>query len=249
MDIEKDKEITIQNRYLLLKNKNLLYWYQKLFQRQMERIDPEQDKILEIGSGTSPIKLFYPKVNTSDVLELDYVDYIFDCHCIESVNEIADASLDFIIMTNVLHHLENPLYFLSKVSLKLRQGAVVFITEPFFSTLSTIIYKYFHHESVDFAITKPRLENITGPLSSSNIALPHLIFFQNSEWLEEIHGIYDFKPCSYYTSLSYFATGGISKCIPVPHKVFQQLFLLDQLIAEKMPRFFASFFTIQLTKK
>ena len=39
---------------------------------------PEALSILEIGSGTSPLMRFHPNVVTSDVLELDYLDLVFD---------------------------------------------------------------------------------------------------------------------------------------------------------------------------
>jgi SAM-dependent methyltransferase len=215
----------------------------------MDGVNPEHANVLEIGSGTSPVKLFFPAIKTSDVLDLDYVDYIFDCHHIDSYKKIEDCSLDLIIMTNVLHHLKNPVLFLSKAAVKLRRGGVISLTEPFFSVLSKIIYKYLHHESVDLTIHKPQLDNISGPLSSANIALPFLLFFRHDEWREPLSEYFDISFCSYYTSLSYFATGGISRKVPLPRITYRFLFVLDNLIAKTMPKVFASFFSIQLTRK
>ena len=51
---------------------------------------------------------------------------------------------------NVLHHLNNPIRFLNRAASKLKPPGKVIGTEPFFSLLSTPIFKYLHHEPVDF---------------------------------------------------------------------------------------------------
>ena len=56
-------------------NGNLLFWYRELYRDQFKDLpDPEALSILEIGSGTSPLKQFHSNVVTSDVLDLDYLD-------------------------------------------------------------------------------------------------------------------------------------------------------------------------------
>ena len=45
----------------LRQNANLLYWYKQLYDQIFAGMPGLRDKqILEIGSGTSPLKLFYP---------------------------------------------------------------------------------------------------------------------------------------------------------------------------------------------
>ena len=57
-------------------------------------------RILEVvGSGTSPLKHFYPSVLTSDIMPLDYLDYVFDAHDIDCVSVIENESLDVIALT------------------------------------------------------------------------------------------------------------------------------------------------------
>jgi SAM-dependent methyltransferase len=248
----KDKHETINNRKKLILNKNILYWYENLFKHQfIYEKNPESKLILEIGSGTSPLKDFFLKnVITSDILELDYLDYIFDCHFIHQVNDIQNESLDIITASNVLHHLRDPITFLIKASQKLKKGGKIIITEPYFSFISYIIYEYLHHEPTDFKISSPILTNITGPLSTANIALPYLIFFKKN-WYETLSGKYDiiFKNIRYFTSLSYFLTGGISSKIPVPKYLYRIFFKIDVFLASLFPKLFASFFTIELINK
>ena len=137
MSCEDDLRQTLANRDALEANGNLLHWYRSLFDVQLgDARDLERKRVLEIGSGMSPIKRFHPSVMTSDVLRLDYLDHVFDCHAIDTFDGIPDRSLDMMIMTNVLHHLKAPVEFLLKARAKMKPGGTVVIVEPYFSTVS-----------------------------------------------------------------------------------------------------------------
>ena len=84
-----------------------------------------------MGSGTSPLKQFLPNVVTSDVLDLPYLDLVFDCHDIDKLDAVKDGSLDVITLTNVLHHLKSPIAFLNRAANKLKSGGKVIATELF----------------------------------------------------------------------------------------------------------------------
>ncbi len=247
----RDLADTLRNRARLSANGNLLYWYRALYQDQFCNLgDIEKLAVLEIGSGVSPLSNFHRSVMTSDVLELDYLDYVFDCHHIDQFEPIADASLDVITLTNVLHHLKSPIEFLTKAARKLRRGGKLIATEPYFSTISRLIYLHLHHEPVDFSIDKPELAEVRGPLSSANGALAGLIF-ERPEWKKEIAREFDFEEPLFrpFTGLSYFATGGISRRLPIPGGIYRLLFAIDLWLSRLLPRFTASFFTVTLTRK
>src|SRR6184192_2886095 len=163
----KDRAATLRNRARLSANKNLLFWYGELYRDQFKDFpNPGALSILEIGSGTSPLKQFLSNVVTSDVLDLDYLDLVFNCHEIDKLDAIKDKSLDVITLTNVLHHLKSPIVFLNGAAAKLKSGGKVIATEPFFSALSSLIFKHLHHEPVDLNISQPILGDVRGPLRS-----------------------------------------------------------------------------------
>jgi len=248
----KDRAATLRNRERLSANKNLLFWYRELYRDQFgEFSNPGALSILEIGSGTSPLKHFFSNVITSDVLDLDYLDVVFDCHEIDKLDAIKDNSIDVITLTNVLHHLKSPITFLNRAALKLKSGGKVIATEPFFSTLSTFIFKYLHHEPVDFQIPGPELATVQGPLSSANIALPWLIFFRHREWLYRLNENFDVTTLSTrpFSALSYLATGGISHRLPIPHFLYRAFFPMDLTISRGFPGVCAAFFTVTLTRR
>ena len=248
----KDRAATLRNRARLSANKNLLFWYGELYRDQFKDFpNPATLSILEVGSGTSPLKQFLPNVITSDVLDLTYFDLVFDCHDIDKLDAIKDESLDVITLTNVLHHLKSPIAFLNRAANKLKRGGKVIATEPFFSQLSTLIFKYVHHEPVDLRIAEPELKDLRGPLASANIALPWLIFFRRRDWLERLNEKYDVDRFSVhpFTALSYMLTGGISHNFPIPSLLYHVMFAIDLALSRYFPSLCASFFTLTMTRR
>ena len=251
----KDRAATLRNRTRLRANKNLLFWYRELYRDQFRDLpNPQTLSILEVGSGTSPLKQFLPNIITSDVLDLDYLDLVFDCHEIDKLDAIKDSSIDVITLTNVLHHLKSPIEFFNRAASKLKSGGKVIATEPFFSVLSTPIFKFsfnLHHEPVEFRISEPELGKVQGPLASANIALPWLIFFRRREWLQRLGESFDIVTLSTrpFSALSYMAIGGISCRLPIPHFLYRALFLTDLAVSRRFPRVCAAFFTVTLVRR
>jgi SAM-dependent methyltransferase len=248
----RDRATTLRNRARLGANKNLLFWYRELYRDQFKDFpDPAALSVLEVGSGTSPLKQFLSNVVTSDVLDLEYLDLVFDCHEIDKLDAIEDESLDVITLTNVLHHLKSPIPFLNCAASKLKSGGKVIATEPFFSLLSTPIFRYLHHEPTDFRISEPGLKQVQGPLASANIALPWLIVFRRHDWFNGLSENYDVANCSirFFTAFSYMATGGISHRLPIPRWLYRVLFTVDLFLSRYFPRLCASFFTVVLPRR
>ena len=248
----KDQAETLRNRARLGANRNLLFWYRELYRDQFKNLpNPDVLSILEIGSGTSPLEQFHSNIVTSDVLDLDYLDLVFDCHEIDKLDSIKNNSLDVITLTNVLHHLKSPIAFLNRAATKLKPGGKVIATEPFFSVLSSLIFKYLHHEPVDFGISEPELGEVQGPLASANIALPWLIFCRRRDWLQHLNENFDIANLSVrpFTALSYMITGGISHKLPIPGFLYRGMFPIDLALSRYFPRLCAAFLTITLTRR
>jgi hypothetical protein len=134
---------------------------------------------------------------------------------------------------------------------KLKPDGKVIATEPFFALLSTPIFKYLHHEPVDLQISEPELKHVQGPLASANIALPWLTFVRKRHWGQRLNNRFDLarllvRP---FSALSYLATGGISRTLPVPAFLYRMLFGVDLALSRRFPSFCAAFFTVTLTRR
>ncbi|MDX1959896.1 MAG: methyltransferase domain-containing protein [Leptospiraceae bacterium] len=247
-NVDKDLQFTFLNREKLFANQNLRLWYEFLYKEIIADSEKKVPlKILEIGSGSSPFKTYNEDIITTDILNLPFLDIIFDAHEIHEQEQIQNESLDMIILTNVMHHLKDPTEFLENAIVKLKANGRVIFTEPYFSVFSNIIYTYIHKEDVDKKIDEPKLANIEGPLSSANIFIPHKIFFERKDWLVKIEKNYSIDELKFFTSISYFATGGMTYHFKLPF--FKFFFKLDNLIAKLFPKLFASFFICTLRKK
>lgn len=244
-----DLAATIEMCERVFQNRNLVYWYRKLFERMFAIAGTEQKgvdalSVLEIGSGWSPLKQFYPGIITSDILPLETLDHVFDAHDIDQVDGIPDGSLDIILTTNVIHHLKEPLRFFRNAAVKLKPGGRIVFAEPNMGMLTYPIYRYIHHEPAEKNIDKPELGEIRGPLATSNQALPWLIFQRRRDWADALRGQYVFDRDSirHYSFLSYFASGGISRRLPIPRLVYKPCHAVDNLFARAAPRLFSAFF-------
>jgi hypothetical protein len=120
-----------------------------------------------------------------------------------------------------------------------------------FSAVSTLIFSYLYHESVDFRTSEPELDHVEGPLTSANIALPWLIFFRRREWLQRLNDHFDVATFSTrpLSALSYMVTGGISRRLPVPCSLYRAFFSVDLTLNRCFPRLCAAFFTIVLPRR
>ncbi len=253
MDLfQRDFLTTNAHRSLIRRNRNLLHWYKSAYDEMLGScVTNEQGRILEIGSGASPLKEFYPDCMTSDILRLEYVDHVFDCMHIDQYDGITDHSLDALLLINALHHIKQPIEFLIRARKKLADHGKIILLEPFISLLSYPIYRYLHYERMDFTITEPDLADVQGPLSSANLAMPYLVFFQKNGWLQRIAHDYDLTrtKIGYFSGLSYFATGGVSVKIPVPHALYKICMAADLILARRFPRIAASFFVATLSTR
>ncbi len=140
------------------------------------------------------------------MLDLNYLDLVFDCHEIDKLDAIKENSLDVITLTNALDHLKRPIVFLNRAANKLKLGGKVIATEPFFSAINCHL-QVSDQEALDFRISEPELGEMQGPLASANIALPWLIFFRRRERPQPFNDNFDLASLSAwpFSALSYMA--------------------------------------------
>jgi SAM-dependent methyltransferase len=246
-----DLKSALAHRQNILKNSNLLHWYKCLYQTQMKSIGYQPGfRILEIGSGSSVLKEFFPDVLTSDFLPMKHVDFCADAQKLGSYPEIG-SGFDAIVMTNVLHHIQEPLKFFEGANRILKPGGKISMLEPYFSLFSYLLYRsteFMHKEGIDFSIQSSQLTDYKGPLSSSNMALPQLMLLRG-KFFEGVSKNFDVRSTEYFTSLSYFMTGGAKRDYGIPNSIYHPYFNLDRRLARWFPKIFASFFLSVLEKK
>jgi len=172
-----DDPMTTELRKQLIHQKKFLEqiyvdWY-KLIQAE---IPQKNGPILEIGSGAGFLDQYLPGLIKTEVFYLSNMDVILDA----AHMPFSHQKITAVIMTDVFHHLSEPRQFLREVIRIMPVGGKMVMIEPWVTQWSSFIYPRFHHEPFN-----PRMESwefpSTGPLSTSNQALPWIIFIRDRE--------------------------------------------------------------------
>jgi ubiquinone/menaquinone biosynthesis C-methylase UbiE len=132
------------------------------------------------------------------------------------------GSVDNIVMIDTLHHLARPFTFLVGAADVLRRGGRLLLVEPFVSAWGWLVYKYLHHERVDFSF-----QESTTPKEAwdGNAAIPRLVLSP------ENHARMPLKVVniSYCEWLAYPLSGGFSYRALLPGALLSGLHKLEQM--------------------
>jgi len=201
----------------------------------------EDGVIVELGSGGGFLKQMMPSVITSDVLELSNVDKVFSA-CEMPFEE---ASVDAIVMIDVMHHISEPGRFFDEAVRCLRNGGKIVMIEPANTAWSRFVYKNFHHESFD---TKAdwSLEQ-GGPLSGGNGALPWIIFYRDRDRFDREHPQLSVESIELHTPFAYLLSGGFTLRQLVPSFCYRLVRGIEYILSP-VNRWIAMFQTIELKK-
>jgi SAM-dependent methyltransferase len=131
-------------------------------------------KVLELGGGIGNLKEYFPEAITSDVVFAPWLDVVLDAHELPFGN----ATLDSIILFDVLHHLKAPVLFFQEVDRVLGSKGRCIMMEPYMSWLSFPVYRFLHAEGLNWN-TDPfeiREDHAQKDPLRGNQAIPRLIF-------------------------------------------------------------------------
>lgn len=134
-------------------------------------LPPGPQQVLELGSGAGFLGDYIAGLITSEVFHCPWVTVVLDGRHLP----FGRGQLRGVVMTNVLHHIPEPLQLLHEAARVVRPGGVVAMIEPWSTPWSGLVYRRLHHEPFD-----PQSEALTvqggGPLSAANGALPWILF-------------------------------------------------------------------------
>ena len=235
-------ESTLFNREIILNKRflNRLYteWYNFLMGKAKTCCE---GKYLEIGSGGGFLKILFPEVVTSDILDLPIVDIV----CSAEHLPFEENSLSCIMMLNVFHHIPQPYIFLKEAQRCLQTGGKILMIEPANSCWGRFIYKRFHHEPFD---PKAKCEIEHGkPLSNSNQALPYICFERDINYFKEIFPQLKINIIRYHTPFLYLLSGGLSRKSFLPYHFYGFIKLIEKLITP-LNRLLGMFCFIEIEK-
>jgi SAM-dependent methyltransferase len=240
-----DSPETTADRRQVIRNKPFLYniykeWYKSLAASMPEGTEP----VLEIGSGAGFLSEFIPNLVTSDILDLSFVDHVFDA-C--QTFPFEDRSLRGIAFVNTLHHLPDCRSFFQEASRCLKPGGVLTMIEPWSTHWSSFVYSRLHHEPYDMKAEQWHFQS-QGPLSSANGALPWIVFSRDRAIFESEFPDLAISQIQVLMPLRYLLSGGFSIPTLVPIWTFGLFKTMETLLDPLMSQI-GMFAHIVVTKR
>ena len=130
------------------RNKNLSYLLKERFDWMNKFIDIN-DKGIEVGAAAGFSKKFIKANNfkISDFSDHEHLDY----KNIDAQNtQFENESFDFIISSNMIHHLPYPIKFFEEMHRILKKGGKLIIFDAHCSVLLQLVLILMRHEGFDF---------------------------------------------------------------------------------------------------
>jgi len=178
-----------------------------------------EGNVVEIGAGTGNFKrwLHPRRCWTLDILPGKHVDVQADALRAPLRRE----SLDNIVMIDTLHHIARPFTFLRRAADMLRPRGRVILVEPFVSVWGWIVWKFLHHERLDFDFAE---SDGAKEAWDGNAAIPRLVL---AGWERERIPL-RVRSVQYCEWLSYPLSGGFSYRSLLPGRVLLALHSLER---------------------
>ena len=241
------------NYFKTKKNKNLYFLAKKRYDWMNDYVKKD-DVGLEVGAGPGLSKEFIRNNNLkiSDFSDHKHLDY----KNIDAQNtKFQENSYDFIIASNMIHHIPYPIKFFREVNRILKQGGKLIIFESYCSIMFQLATIIMRHEGYDF--TKNVWSESTPvtdekDLWAGNIAVPHLIFDDIDIFNKNLGSSFKIEYESFSECLIFLNSGGVcSKTFHIPLNNFFLNILnkIDYILVKFFPKIFAMGRRLVLIKK
>ena len=232
MDI--DDPQTTALRLQIIRSKPFLRKLYEEWYRDITTHFPSDARVLELGSGAGFLKEFVPQLITSELFSTPGVERFIDAQAIA----MPEASLDGIVMTDVLHHIPDCSSFFQEAARVIRPGGGVVMIEPWNTTWSRWVYQHLHHEPFEPDAREWRIP-LSGPLSGANGALPWIIFQRDRALFEAKHPQWRIVSILPIMPFAYLLSGGVSLRSFLPGWMYQPVRFLEQRYNEALRAMFA----------
>jgi len=186
---------------------------------------------LEFGSGGGYAAQFIPGLVTSEVFASPGIQVV----CMAQAMPFAGGALRAIVLTNVLHHISEVRLFFAEATRCLRPGGRILMIEPWVTSWSRLIYKYFHEEPFDPAVLDWEFTEI-GPLSSANVALPWILFARDEKKFQEEFPNLKIEYVRPFLPFRYLVSGGVGMRSLMPGFTHGAWAILERLLEPHMGR-------------
>lgn len=203
----------------------------------------EDLKGVDFGCGAG-ISKFYIKAKDFILTDYSGSDWL-DIKNVDALNTpFKNESFNFVVSSNMLHHIPYPSKFLEEMRRILKPGGILLIQEINASFFMRLILRLMRHEGYSFDIDifdKEVVCTDKNDLWSANCAIPNLLFDDEDKFRQKIpyFKIISNKYCEFFIFLN--SGGVIAKTfyIPLPLFLLKIIRIIDNILIKVFPRIFA----------
>ncbi len=219
----------------------------------MNQFINENDYGIEVGSGAGFSKDFIKNKNfkLTDLGNDSYLDF----KNIDAQDTgFKKDSLDFVIASNMIHHIPYPIKFFREINRILKKDGKLIIFESYCSIifqLATILMK---HEGFDFTLDVWDEKNPKSDEKNAwhgNIAVPHLIFDDKKKFENKLGKYFKIDYEELTECLIFLNSGGVTsktRYIPMNNFFLNILLKIDKVLVKLLPNIFCMGRRIVLSK-
>lgn len=201
------------------------------------------NKILEIGSGAGLSVNFIKrqKIILTDILSWPQGKVQGSINAINL--PFADNSFDSVFSLDAIHHMEFPVKAIAEACRVVRPGGRVVIVEPYISYFSFLVYKMFHKEQTTWNYKISPDGSVTSSTASEGEQATLQAMFYDDKWIRYIQKLTKKElkfQRSYFSPISFFATGGLSNPLPVPAVLISIIIRLEKILPYRILYFISA---------
>lgn len=198
-----------------------------------------KDDVVELGCGLGLSKEFIrnPRLILTDVGDYPWIDKRVDALSLP----FPERSLDALICSHVIHHLDSPRRFFENAARLLKPGGVLLIqeleTSPLFKVLMRLMAVEGWDETVDVFAESGCTPDGADPWSA-NCAVPRLLFESSARFEREFPSL-RVERDELCECLAFPLSGGVlakAPTVPLPTAALRAVARLDELLVQAFPR-------------
>ncbi len=229
-----------RKRFFEEKPSNLYFLLDRRYTWMNEYIE-EGAKGLEVGCGAGFSKAF---IENKDFLLTDYTDDEWLYMKVDALNmPFEDSSMDYIVASNMIHHLSKPYLFFEECSRVLKPGGKMLIQDVNGSFFMRLILKMLNHEGFSYEVNPfDKTQECCDPenLWAGNNVINNLLFDDMKKFESEFP--FKTRKKRYTEFLIFLISGGVtakSPTIMLPKWMLRSVETIDKVLTGLLPGTFA----------
>jgi SAM-dependent methyltransferase len=215
-------------------SQNLLFLLQHRFAWMQDYISPTSSVGVEVGCGIGITGEF---VKAKSLKMTDYSENAWlDIARVDAMNTpFADGELDFVLCSNMIHHLPSPIKFLREMHRIIKPGGYLLVQEVNCSFFMRLVLHLMRKEGYSYDVNvfdeNAILSDPTNPWAA-NAAIPNLLFDNPDRFYHEM-SLFRIERDEYSEFLLFFNSGGVTAktpYIPLPNWALRLVKSIDALL-------------------